>query len=108
MLLIVFSQLGVDGVVEELDVILDTEIVEKIFRQRELYAHVWPADRKFESYKAIRAAPCDADIATRQGGGVGVERNRLLSASSSLICLPYNKSCVCLMSANARLVPVTQ
>jgi len=71
----VFSQLGFDGFVEELDVVLDAEIVEEVFRQRELDAHVGPADREFEGYKAIRAVTCYADIAARQGGGVGFERN---------------------------------
>jgi hypothetical protein len=43
MLLIVFSQLVFDGFVEELDVVLDAEVVEEIFWQRELDAHVRPA-----------------------------------------------------------------
>ena len=72
-----FSQLGFDGFVEELDVVLDAEIVEEVFRQRELHAHVWPADREFEGHEAVSAAAGDSDLTARHGVGVGIERDRL-------------------------------
>jgi hypothetical protein len=42
MLLIVFSQLGFDGFVEELDVVLDAEIVEEVFRSWQILRSRWP------------------------------------------------------------------
>jgi len=65
--------------------VFQTEIIEECFGQGHLKREVGPADRVFELDEAVSAAAGNADIAARQGVGVGIERDGLFWIQRRLV-----------------------